>query len=167
MLSSFWDRSHSFLGSNYSYQLNQLLLTTYCLPIINDIAKKKKKVNIIFFKTVNQSPVSFLDCTICWMKKTLLHVSLVPDRLLSALIKTHTKCHGTMGRKRLIVTIYHIFTINLSGSVLCNQRKFAKAFRTKESVYNFLSLTLSSKLFHPVGYIQSAWFFFLFFIPTC
>lgn len=152
----------SLLGSNYTYQLNQLLLTTYCLPIINDIAKKRK-VNVIYFKTVNQSPVSFLDCTICRMRKTLLLVSLIPDRLLSALIKAHTKCHGTLGRKRWIVTIYHIFKINLSGSLLCNQRKFAKALRTKESVYSFLSLTLSSRLFHPVGYTVSMMFFsFLF-----
>lgn len=153
----------SLLGSNYTYQLNQLLLTTYCLPIINDIAKKKKKVNVIYFKTVNQSPVSFLDCTICRMRKTLLLVSLIPDRLLSALINAHTKCHGTLGRKKLIVTIYYIFKINLSGSLLCNQRKFAKALRTKESIYNFLSLTLSSRLFHPVGYTVSMIFFsFLF-----
>ena len=119
---------------------------------------------------MNQSPVSFLDCTICWMKKTLLHVSLVPDRLLSALIKTHTKCHGTMGRKRLIVTIYHIFTINLSGSVLCNQRKFAKAFRTKESVYNFLSLTLSLKkklLSHLFAVVPVVYFCFCCFCFCC
>lgn len=114
---------------------------------------------------MNQSPVSFLDCTICRMRKTLLLVSLIPDRLLSALIKAHTKCHGTLGRKRLIVTICHIFKINLSGSLLCNQRKFAKARRTKESVYNFLSLTLSARLFHPVGYtVSKIFFFFSFFL---
>lgn len=46
--------------------------------------KKKRK------KTVNQSPVSFLDFTIYWIRK-ILHVFLIPDTLLSALIKPNTK----------------------------------------------------------------------------
>ena len=98
----------SLLDSNYYYQFNQLLLTTYCFPITNAIAKKIICKYNIFKKrkkTVNQSPVSFLDFTIYWIRKILLHVFLIPDTLLSALIKPTPSARGLEGRKRLIVTI--------------------------------------------------------------
>ena len=50
-----------------------------------NIKKKKTK------RTVNQSPVSFLDFTIYWIRKIFLREFLIPDTLLSALIKPNTK----------------------------------------------------------------------------
>ena len=157
----------SLLDSNYYYQFNQLLLTTYCFPITNAIAKKIICKYNIFKKrkkTVNQSPVSFLDFTIYWIRKILLHVFLIPDTLLSALIKPTPSARGLEGRKRLIVTIITFLKSIYQDPYFAIKGNLLRYLKQKDL---YVIFSHQPSLLGPsipwVTYNQYDFFFFLFF----
>ena len=113
---------------------------------------------------MNQSPVSFLDFTIYWIRKILLHVFLIPDTLLSALIKPTPSARGLEGRKRLIVTIITFLKSIYQDPYFAIKGNLLRYLKQKDL---YVIFSHQPSLLGPsipwVTYNQYDFFFFLFF----